>query len=130
MATARDVPKDYRRLLAVLASRARWLGSRDSEGAAQETLKRSIESASSQAAVEYYFTEDLPPDAPAPEWPLDQLLAWLHGVLNFVVREEHNRASRRREVEQSDWTGGRGMPADVGPRVPRRLAYACRRAQV
>ena len=121
MAPARDVPNDYRRLLTVLGSRARWLGSRDPESAAQETLKRSLESTSSQAAVEYYFSEDLPPDAPPPEWPLDRLLAWLHGVLNFVVREEHSRASRRKEVllggiadDRSSASGGLD-PADPAP---------------
>lgn len=94
----RDVTRDYRRLLARLASRARWLGSRDPEGAAQEALKRSLENASSQAAVEYYFSQDLPTGLEPPEWPLDQLFAWLHGVLHYVVLEEHHRISSRREV--------------------------------
>ncbi|HYK17271.1 MAG TPA: RNA polymerase sigma factor [Bryobacteraceae bacterium] len=98
MALARDAGGDYRRLLAALASRARWLGSRDPESAAQETLTRSLGNPDSQAAIEYFFGEELQPNTPAPAWPLDQLLAWLHGVLNFVVREEHNRASSRREV--------------------------------
>ena len=60
-------------------------------------MKRSLENALSQAAVEYYFSEELPLDASTPAWPLDQLMAWLHGVLHFVVLEEHNRASNRRE---------------------------------
>ena len=98
MALARDASKDYRRLLAALASRGRWLGSRDPESAAQETLARSLGYADSQAAIEYYFSEQLEPGTPEPAWPLDQLLAWLHGVLTFVVREEHNRASSRREI--------------------------------
>ncbi len=117
MASPRDVRNDYRRLLNVLASRARWLGSRDAESAAQETLKRSLENAHSQGAVEYYFSEDLPADASAPDWPLDQLMAWLHGVLNYVVREEQSRASNRREVllggtsaGRSDWSGGLDPP--------------------
>ncbi len=97
MSQTRDAIADYRRLLNALGSRARRMGSRDPESAAQETLKRSLENARSQAAIEYYFSEELPLDATAPAWPLDQLMAWLHGVLHFVVLEEHNRASNRRE---------------------------------
>lgn len=37
-----------------------------------------------------------------PEWPLDQLFAWLHGVLLYVVREERSRASSRLEVAIGD----------------------------
>ena len=120
MEPARDVHNDYRRLLAVLASRARWLGSRDPESAAQETLKRSLENASSQAAVAYYFSRELPPDSPAPGWPLDQLFAWLHGVLNFVVREEHNRASNRREllIGGGTETGNAGWSSRLDPADP------------
>jgi RNA polymerase sigma factor (sigma-70 family) len=99
-----DAASDYRRLLATLASRARRLGSRDPEGAAQEALKRSLENAGSQPAIEYYFSQELPAGAKAPEWPLDQLFAWLHGVLQYVVREEHNRVSNRREVSIG-WIG-------------------------
>src|SRR5437879_876143 len=95
---ARNAASDYHRLLATLASRARWLGSRDPEGAAQEALKRSLENDRSQSAVEYYFSQELPAGLPPPEWPLDQLFAWLHGVLQYVVREEHSRVSNRREV--------------------------------
>jgi RNA polymerase sigma factor (sigma-70 family) len=95
---AGDAATDYRRLLATLASRARRLGSRDPEGAAQEALKRSLENATSQPAIEYYFGEDLPAGAEPPAWPLDQLFAWLHGVLHYVVREEHNRVGYQREV--------------------------------
>jgi len=98
MLPKRDAAIDYRRLLAALASRARWLGSRDPEGAAQESLRRSLENTSSQPAVEYYFSQDLPDGLKPPDWPLDQLFAWLHGVLYYVVREEHNRAGNRREV--------------------------------
>ena len=94
----RDAAIDYRRLLVTLASRARWLGSRDPEGAAQEAFRRSLEHSGSQPAVEYYFSQDLPAGLQPPEWPLDQLFAWLHGVLYYVVREEHNRAGSRREV--------------------------------
>lgn len=97
MSEMRDAITDYRRLLNALGSRARRMGSRDPESAAQETLKRSLENTLSQAAIEYYFSEELPLDAAAPVWPLDQLMAWLHGVLHFVVLEEHNRASNRRE---------------------------------
>jgi RNA polymerase sigma factor (sigma-70 family) len=107
-----DAASDYRRLLATLAARARRLGSRDPEGAAQEALKRSLENAGSQPAIVYYFGEDLPANAKPPEWPLDQLFAWLHGVLHYVVREEHNRASNRREVPGAD---GHPDPADPAP---------------
>lgn len=121
MSLARDASSDYKRLLAALASRARWLGSRDPESAAQETLTRSLGHPSSQAAIEYYFSERLEPGSPAPDWPLDQLLAWLHGVLTFVVREEHNRASSRREIllgrtgdTRSEWSSPFD-PADPAP---------------
>jgi RNA polymerase sigma factor (sigma-70 family) len=95
--TERDLVTGYRRLVATLASRAARLGSRDPESAAQEALRRSLENAKSQAAVEFYLSED-PPTGAAPEWPLDQLLAWLYAVLQFVVREERSRASFQREV--------------------------------
>jgi RNA polymerase sigma factor (sigma-70 family) len=126
MALARDATSDYRRLLTALASRARWLGSRDPESAAQETLTRSLGNPNSQASIEFYFGEELDPSVAAPAWPLDQLLAWLHGVLHFVVREEHNRASSRREVlfggnvsssspsGHSTWSGSLD-PADPSP---------------
>lgn len=107
-----DAASDYRRLLATLASRAIRLGSRDPEGAAQEALKRSLENAGSQPAIAYYFSQDLPADAKPPEWPLDQLFAWLHGVLQYVVREEHNRASNRREVSAAD-----GYPDPADPAI-------------
>ena len=97
LSETRDAILDYRRLLNALGSRARRMGSRDAESAAQETLKRSLENSLSQPAIEYYFSEELPMDAAPPAWPLDQLMAWLHGVLHFVVLEEHNRASNRRE---------------------------------
>jgi RNA polymerase sigma factor (sigma-70 family) len=97
LSDTRDAISDYRRLLNALGSRARRMGSRDPESAAQETLKRSLENPLSQPAIEYYFIEELPLDAAPPAWPLDQLMAWLHGVLHFVVLEEHNRASNRRE---------------------------------
>src|SRR5271170_2652180 len=107
LSDTRDAISDYRRLLNALGSRARRMGSRDPESAAQETLKRSLENALSQPAIEYYFSEELPVDAAPPAWPLDQLMAWLHGVLNFVVLEEHNRMSNRREFT-AGWT-----PADT-----------------
>ena len=117
----RDATLDYRLLLARLASRARWFGSRDPEGAAQETFKRSLQCASSQQAVEYYFSQDPPVGLELPVWPLDQLLAWLHGVLYNVVREELNRASSKREVPIGD-IGSEGSsknrlpdPADPAP---------------
>lgn len=94
----RDIFSDYRRLAAALAARAKRLGSRDPEAAAQEALRRSFENPKSQPAVQFYFGEELPVHESAPEWPLDQLLAWLHGVLQFVVREEQKRAAFRAEV--------------------------------
>ena len=99
MSLTRDAASDYRRLLATLTSRARRLGSRDPESAAQEALKRALENDRSQRAVEFYFSQNLPAGLQAPEWPLDQLFAWLHGVLHYVVREEHNRVSSQREVQ-------------------------------
>jgi len=97
LSETRDAIFDFRRLLNALQSRARRMGSRDPESAAQEALKRSLENPLSQPAVEYYFSEELAPDATPPAWPLDQLMAWVHGVLRYVVLEEHNRASSRRE---------------------------------
>jgi RNA polymerase sigma factor (sigma-70 family) len=52
----------------------------------------------SQAAVEYYFGQKAPQNPAPPEWPLDQLLAWLHAVLRYVVCEERNRAGFHREI--------------------------------
>jgi DNA-directed RNA polymerase specialized sigma24 family protein len=95
---AREPVGAYRLLASALALRARRLGSRDPESAMQEALRRSLENPKSQPAIEYYLGEDSPDGAPAPEWRLDQLLAWLHGVLLFVVREEQGRAPFRREV--------------------------------
>ena len=95
--TSDDGFGEYRRLVAALASRAMRLGSRDPEGAAQEALRRSIDNLTSQAAVRYYFGETAS-TGEEPEWGLDQLLAWLHGVLQFVVREEQSRMAFRREV--------------------------------
>src|SRR5258708_5966999 len=117
----RDAKIEYRRLLGTLESRARWLGSKDPESAAQETLRRSLEDPRSQSAIEYYFSDELPPNSMAPEWPLDRLFAWLHGVLHFVVREEHNRVSYHREVlaagirQESSGSNGHLDPPDPAP---------------
>jgi RNA polymerase sigma factor (sigma-70 family) len=111
LSETRDAISDYRRLLNALGSRARRMGSRDPESAAQETLKRSLENSLSQPAIEYYFSEELPGEASPPAWPLDQLMAWLHGVLHFVVLEEHNRASSRREFSDGRPEGDRADPA-------------------
>ncbi len=120
----RDAASDYRRLLASLKARARRLGSRDPESAAQEALKRSLENGSSQRAVEYYFSQNLPAGLQAPEWPLDQLFAWLHGVLHYVVREEHNRVSNQREVPfrgiESE-RSGESVPLDPADLAPDQL---------
>jgi len=107
---ARDPVDDYRRLASALASRAMRLGSRDPESAAQETLRRSLENRKSQPAIAYYFGEESA-TGPAPEWPLDQLLAWLHGVLRYVVREEQRRVGFHREVAVISIS----EPADASP---------------
>jgi RNA polymerase sigma factor (sigma-70 family) len=107
---ARDPLIAYRRLASALASKAARLGSRDPESAAQEALRRSLENRKSQPAVEYYFGENSPA-GPAPEWPLDQLLAWLHGVLQFVVREERSRVGFYREMSMVSIS----EPADASP---------------
>jgi RNA polymerase sigma factor (sigma-70 family) len=116
---ARDAVSEYRRLLSTLASRARYLGSRDPESAAQESLKRSLDNAESRQAVEYYFSQDPPAGMEPPGWPLDRLFAWLHAVLHYVVREEQSRASRRHEVGQlaengrPDWADPAPNPLDT-----------------
>jgi RNA polymerase sigma factor (sigma-70 family) len=107
----RNPASDYRRLASALAARAARLGSRDPEGGAQEALRRSLENPKSRLAVEYYLGEEAAAGVIAPEWPLDQLLAWLHGVLLNVVREEHARAGFRREVLAI----GATEPADGSP---------------
>lgn len=94
----RDAASDHRRLLVRLSSRALRLGSQDAQNAAQETLKRALENCLARPAVEYYFGDAAPSDSAVPEWPLDQLLAWMHAVLRNVVREEHGRVSSRNEV--------------------------------
>jgi RNA polymerase sigma factor (sigma-70 family) len=106
---ARDAANEYRRLVATLASKARRLGSRDPESAAQETLTRSLEAPASQQAVEYYFSQNPPGDLNPPEWPLDRLMAWMHAVLRYVVREERSRAGFQREMPVSE---GHLDPAD------------------
>jgi RNA polymerase sigma factor (sigma-70 family) len=109
---ARDPVSAYGRLASALAARAARLGSRDPESAAQEALRRSLENRKSQTAVTYYFGDESPVGA-APEWPLDQLLAWLHGVLQYVVREERSRVRFRREIPAR----AIGEPADDSPDV-------------
>src|ERR1041385_8818178 len=105
-AAKRDPAGDYRRFLAILAGRARRLGSRDPESAAQEVLKRSMGNTESRLAVEYYFAQEPATGGRTPEWALDHLLAWLHAVLHNVVREERRRAGYHREVQHaagSEW---------------------------
>jgi RNA polymerase sigma factor (sigma-70 family) len=105
-----DPHAHLRRFLAVLAVRASRLGSRDPESAVQETLKRSLQNPAARVAIEFYFSQDPPAGAAPPEWPLDRLFAWLHGVLTNVVRDENARASRWREIPmvttESDRPGG------------------------
>src|SRR5215472_4923027 len=93
-----DTAKPYQRLLSMLAARARSRGSRDPEAAAQEAVKRSLQHPQSRPAIEYYFSGELAQDATPPEWSLDQVFAWLHAVLHYVVREECNRVGFHREV--------------------------------
>jgi RNA polymerase sigma factor (sigma-70 family) len=87
-------------LASLLAARAARLGSHDPESAVQEALRRSLENPKSRQAIEYYLGDE-DPEGAAPEWPLDQLLAWLHGVLRFVVREERARAGFTREAQEA-----------------------------
>lgn len=63
---------------------------------------RSLENPLSRPAMEYYFVEDPRVGVEPPAWPLDQLLAWLHAVLLYVVREEQSRAAFRRETAAGD----------------------------
>jgi RNA polymerase sigma factor (sigma-70 family) len=121
----RDPIGDYRRLASALASRAARLGSRDPESAAQEALRRSLENRKSQPAVAYYFGDGSPTGA-SPEWPLDQLLAWLHGVLHYVVREEQSRVRFRREISAISLS----EPADTSPDTLARMIQRETRAVV
>jgi RNA polymerase sigma factor (sigma-70 family) len=98
----RDASSVYRKLVTALAAQARRMGSRDAEGAAHEALKRSLSTPAPRAAIDYYFSEYPPGDLRAPEWSLEQLFAWLYGVLRFVVREESARVSSRRELLADD----------------------------
>lgn len=97
-----EIWDEYRRLLGSLAARAHRLGSRDPDGAAQETLARSWGNATSQPALKYYFGWDLPTETAEPAWSLEHLLAWLHAVLRYVVSEERNRVAYRLEVSLDD----------------------------
>jgi RNA polymerase sigma factor (sigma-70 family) len=106
---------DYRRLLATLASRAQRLGSRDPEGAAQETFARSWQNATSRPALDYYFRQSLKADAAVPDWSLEQLLAWLHTVLCYVVSEECNRVAYRREIPIEQDPGASEERKDAEP---------------
>jgi RNA polymerase sigma factor (sigma-70 family) len=89
---------DYRRIVAALASRAARMGARDPESTAHEAIRRSLANQLSRAAVDYYFRDPLPPGTIPPDWTLAQLMGWLHGVLRFVVREEHARVRSQRET--------------------------------
>jgi RNA polymerase sigma factor (sigma-70 family) len=122
---SRDPLYAYRRLVSALASKAARLGSRDPESAAQEALRRSLENRKSQPAVTYYFGEETP-EGPAPDWPLDQLLAWLHGVLQYVVREERSRVGFHRELSALPIR----EPADASPNALEGMIQRERRAIV
>src|SRR5262245_18603985 len=98
----RTAATEFRKLMTALAARARRLGSRNPEGAAQEAVKRSLVNPSSSAAVEYYFRDQPQAETSPPEWSLLQLLGWLHGVLRFVVLEEHARANREAITADGD----------------------------
>jgi RNA polymerase sigma factor (sigma-70 family) len=101
-AVVRDAAIDYRRLVAALASKAARMGSGDPEAAAQEALRRSLAHPLSRSAVEYYFHDSPSVTIDLPEWQLQQLFAWLYGVLRFVVKEERARASTRRELRTGE----------------------------
>jgi len=117
---AGDAASEYRRLMATLASRAKWLGSRDPESAAQEALKRSLEHSDSRPAIEYYFGPALPVGLEPPKWALDQLFAWLHAVLRNVIREEQSRAGFQREAPLA--SGGMDAPvSDPADPAPNQL---------
>lgn len=88
----------YRRVVSALALRAARMGSRDSEAAAQEAIRRSLANDLSRPAIDYYFRDDQDPEAQPPVWTLAQLLGWLHGVLRFVVWEDRARVSSHREL--------------------------------
>src|ERR1051326_8778936 len=108
----------YRHLLTALASRAHRFGSRDPEAAAQEALTRSWENTKSKAALEFYFRKDVAADVAPPTWSLDQLLAWLHTVLRYVVSEERDRVAYRVEVSfdrDSDGWDERSIPEPSDP---------------
>ena len=100
----RDASSVYRKLVSALAAQARRMGSRDAEGAAHEALKRSLSTPAPRAAIDYYFQEHPAANLIAPEWSLEQLFAWLYGVLRFVVKEEGARVSARREILADDGT--------------------------
>lgn len=106
-----EISGDYRRLLRRLASRAHRLGSRDPEAAAQEAFARSWANATSRPALEYYFRQDSPAADASPAWSLEQLLAWLHAVLRYVVSEERERVAYRLELpggrHSEEWEAGR-----------------------
>jgi RNA polymerase sigma factor (sigma-70 family) len=123
--SAPDPLSAYRRLASALASRAARLGSRDPESAAQEAVRRSLENRKSQPAVAYYFGEQTPAGE-APDWPLDQLLAWLHGVLQYVVREERSRVGFHRELSAVAIS----EPADASPNALEGMIQRERRAIV
>jgi RNA polymerase sigma factor (sigma-70 family) len=117
-AAAREQGIEYRRLLAILSSRAQRFGSRDPEAAAQEAFVRSWENEKSQAALEYYFREQPNINAVLPSWSLDQLLAWLHTVLRYVVSEERSRAAHRLEVSFDRFSDTKAREHVPEPREP------------
>jgi RNA polymerase sigma factor (sigma-70 family) len=65
-------------------------------------LKRSLENARSRSAIEFYFSDAAETE---PEWQFDHLLAWLHAVLQNVIREERNRVGYWREVNSRESNG-------------------------
>ena len=101
-----------------LAARALRLGPRDPESAAQEAVQRSLAHVAARPAL-VCFNEGLSLDPVIPAWNLLQLLGWLHGVLRFVVWEEHARASTRRE-----YPGSRRDVFDLADPAPSQLDEA------
>ena len=68
-------------------------------------------------AVEYYFSQNPPGGLHNPDWALDHLLAWLHAVLRYVVREERSPrvSSARCRSAKAMWTQPIRRPARLRP---------------
>jgi RNA polymerase sigma factor (sigma-70 family) len=103
---------DYCSLLARLAAKAHRMGLKDPESAAQEVIKRSLSHPEARAAIEFYCADRAARILPTPVWPEERLLAWLHGVLTFVAREQYRASDRERRRL------GRAESIETEPRDP------------